>query len=227
MQGASRVGTARMSADLSLFASVGAVARALSSSGCGDSRRGSRPRPAAHGGRPEAEHRTRCQPPRQGADSGSDEHVTRVVNARVHARTRHDRGCGPQGLPIRRQQIPDGNRERCRGRGVAGWERRRRRHPHSPLVRDPELIPVGTEACAGDLHRLVHHQGRSADSSESGERSTSPSSPTEEREQGGDPEPRLGVVCEAGQPPHGGVQQGCGEPRHPSVGGAVVAAESL
>ena len=172
----------------------------------------------------EAERRTRCQPPEQGAHGGTDEYVARVVHACVHARERHDRGCGPQGQSKRRQQVPDGNSERGRGGGVARRKRGRRRHPHSPLLGDPQIIPVGTGACAGDLQGLVDNQGRSADSHESGERTTSPGSPSEEREEPGNEEPWLGVVRDIGDAPQRLVQQRRGEPRHRSVGGTVIAA---
>ena len=151
--------------------------------------------------------------------------VARVVHACVHARERHDRGCGPQGQPKRRQQVPDGNGERGRGRGVARWND----------VDDG----IATRRCCGTPSR-PSRDGRVRrpifmgwfTTRDAAPTAASPASaprrprPAEEREEAGDEEPRLGEVREVGHPPQRRVQQRRGEPRHRSVGGTVIAAET-
>ena len=83
---------------------------------------------------------------------------------------------------------------------MTGGERCRRRHGHPSPLGDAETIPVGAAAFAGHLHGLVHHQGCRADGRETGERGTPAPTSSEQRQEGGDEEPRLGEVGEARTP---------------------------
>ncbi len=148
----------------------------------------------------------------------------RVVHAGVHPGVGDRARQGAEREGRRREGHADGGGEGDGRRGVARRERRRSRHRHVPVHRDPGRLPVRPGSAHQALAEQVGGGGGHGDRPDAEQGRPAGARPAE-GERAGDAEPELGVVGGVGDAAQCAVQGGGRGGGHRGVQGAVHGAQ--